>query len=1327
MRGKRLFTMSFRFVVHFIAAWALVAVSVSGAWAFSISEIPDSNAVEDATITIEFSLIDNPGGTITFTKTSSNTNLLPSENIIITGGGNNRTLTLVPEADRSGSTTVTITATAGGETDTETFFLTVQAEDDAPFVEAPDAATTTEETELVFSPANENLITVGDIDAGNNAVDVTLRSDNGTVTVRDTSGATVTGNGSAEVAIRGTVGQITGNLSEVTYLPDTDFTGTDRLRLLIDDNGHTGIITNPFAGGSLQASKSISITVEPVNDPPSVSLPEDQTVAEDTPLAFGPETGNMIQVADPDAGENPVVVTISLDKGTLDLMTETEAVVTGTDTPELQLAGDIETINAALEGLVANLGETTEAGGNFTVAPHWTGTATLTVAVDDQGYTGAGEPLSAEESLAITVTPVNDAPVIKSGNVTPTINEDQTFNFTLGNRISIEDPDAGDADIFVGLEVNEGTLTLAEVADLDIQRDGNDVTMTGPVELINQALTGLAYTGPADWSGDAEIIITADDQGNSGEGGAQSSTKMQMFVVQPVNDAPTVTNTNAYIMTAIDPNTADPAGELVSDILEDRVADPDAEGGEGGIAVVEVENENGTWQFSTDGGDDWTDFNAPLSDTNATLLDADALVRFVPDTDWEGIARLFFRAWDGSDNAANGASGVDVSQNGEDTPFSIETGAVSITVGEPPRLIANAGPNQTVTEGTTVILDGGDSEFPPLMTVAFAWSQVSGTAVTITDPASLQTSFTAPTVGAAPLTLVFQLTLTTEGEPSASDTVEITVVQDMTIIASAGLDQTATEGATVTLNGSGSQIPEGLSVAVAWSQDAGPAVTLANPGTLTPTFTAPEVDETETLTFTLTLTDPDDQSFTDAVSITVNPRPPIQADAGSDRTVREGETVTLSAANSAIPAGVSPLYQWTQTAGNAVVLANPAAVETTFIAPEVAQGQQAVLTFQVTVSDTQGDSDTDTVTIRVTDDTPAPVPPVANAGPNQNVTSGVSVTLNGGGSTDADGTISAYAWTELTDFGVALSNPNAAVTTFTAPAGGPNGQLLRFQLTVTDNSGLTATDEVVVNVAPDSGSGIGGTFDFQEGTTVTLNATPTPGFGAVTSYQWTQLSGEPTVRLSNPAAVSPTFVAPVVNGATRILVFEVTMANAQGAVQSASVTINVLENGITGYPEDVITFRSTTQTTMGIRLNAGGALVRLRPLSPDAIGDPENQPVGMLYGVLDFGILVDNPGDLASLTIFLEAPAPADYRWFKHDAVQGWHDYSVNATFNADRTRVDLRFIDGGVGDGDATANGIVNDPSGLGRPADGNNGGDGGDGGGDGDGGGCFVRILMN
>jgi len=92
------------------------------------------------------------------------------------------------------------------------------------------------------------------------------------------------------------------------------------------------------------------------------------------------------------------------------------------------------------------------------------------------------------------------------------------------------------------------------------------------------------------------------------------------------------------------------------------------------------------------------------------------------------------------------------------------------------------------------------------------------------------------------------------------------------------------------------------------------------------------------------------------------------ADAGEDRTVDPGETISLQAVNTEDPNGGIRSYRWTQTGGTPEVeLTGADSVGAAFTAPEV--DEDTTLTFEVTVDDGQGKTATDTVniTVRATD------------------------------------------------------------------------------------------------------------------------------------------------------------------------------------------------------------------------------------------------------------------------------------------------------------------------------------------------------------------------
>jgi len=92
--------------------------------------------------------------------------------------------------------------------------------------------------------------------------------------------------------------------------------------------------------------------------------------------------------------------------------------------------------------------------------------------------------------------------------------------------------------------------------------------------------------------------------------------------------------------------------------------------------------------------------------------------------------------------------------------------------------------------------------------------------------------------------------------------------------------------------------------------------------------------------------------------------------------------------------------------------------------------------------------------------------PVADAGPDQSVEKGDTVTLDASNSVDPDGMIDSYFWEQMPGGGqVVLSDPEVVNPTFTAPDVGLGIETLTFQVTVTDDDGLESTDTTYVYVS----------------------------------------------------------------------------------------------------------------------------------------------------------------------------------------------------------------------------------------------------------------------
>ena len=186
------------------------------------------------------------------------------------------------------------------------------------------------------------------------------------------------------------------------------------------------------------------------------------------------------------------------------------------------------------------------------------------------------------------------------------------------------------------------------------------------------------------------------------------------------------------------------------------------------------------------------------------------------------------------------------------------------------------------------------------------------------------------------------------------------------------------------------------------------------------------------------------------------PAAPPQAHAGNDTTViLPAAVATLNASRSQNASGLLLTYNWVQVSGPSTAVINqPNAVNTS--ANNLVAGTYV---FEVTVTNEAALSSKDQVQVTVL---PARnTPPVAAAGADQQIMLPQSTTtLNGTASSDADGRIVAYEWTQKSGAAVTADNLNAATVNISALTQGN----YVFTLKVTDDSGAVHTDEIIITV-----------------------------------------------------------------------------------------------------------------------------------------------------------------------------------------------------------------------------------------------------------------------
>jgi hypothetical protein len=359
----------------------------------------------------------------------------------------------------------------------------------------------------------------------------------------------------------------------------------------------------------------------------------------------------------------------------------------------------------------------------------------------------------------------------------------------------------------------------------------------------------------------------------------------------------------------------------------------------------------------------------------------------------------------------------------------------------------DAGPDQQVYTGQTTIFNGTTTEnATSIIQVTWDFGDNS-TAVNGTSPELLNTThtYTTASVYNATLTVKFDSAL----NKTETDTAIITVNENQPPIADAGPDQTveqmSPQGATVTLNGTGSSDPDNDTLTYYWNWTGGSAMGA------TPTALFPVGNTTVTLTVA------DSQyNATDTVNIIVlqDTTAPV-VDAGPDVTVEqeshEGTQVVL---NGTATNTVSTRFNFTWSE-NSVVLKAEANVTNTILVYTFNLGAHVVT---LNATDEAGNTGSDSVTVTVIDTTP----PVVDAGPDMTVEQesheGTQVMLNGT-ATDVCSARFNFTWSENGVVLATMTNATDATLTYTFNLG-----THIVTLNATDMAGNMASDSVTVTV-----------------------------------------------------------------------------------------------------------------------------------------------------------------------------------------------------------------------------------------------------------------------
>ncbi len=235
----------------------------------SFADIDGNSSNETASFSVASgSLVATAGGGVTVSGSGTSsltlTGSLANINTFIAGSN----LSFTPAANATSNVTLSVgindngnTGSGGAQTAATTATLVLTAVNDAPVNSVPASQSLYQDSTLVFSTANGNLVSVSDVDGNSGTEQVTLTATHGTISLSGTTGLSFlvgSGTGDATMTLQGTLANINNALNGMVYSPTTSYNGAASLQLTSNDLGNSG------SGGAQTDTDTVAITVAPI-------------------------------------------------------------------------------------------------------------------------------------------------------------------------------------------------------------------------------------------------------------------------------------------------------------------------------------------------------------------------------------------------------------------------------------------------------------------------------------------------------------------------------------------------------------------------------------------------------------------------------------------------------------------------------------------------------------------------------------------------------------------------------------------------------------------------------------------------------------------------------------------------------------------------------------------------------------------------------------------------------------------------------------------------------------------------------------------------------
>ncbi len=423
-----------------------------------------------------------------------------------------------------------------------------------------------------------------------------------------------------------------------------------------------------------------------------------------------------------------------------------------------------------------------------------------------------------------------------------------------------------------------------------------------------------------------------------------------------------------------------------------------------------------------------------------------------------------------------------------------------VTVTVHPGSSADAGQDEDICNGESVTIGGSPTGSGGTGPYTYEWQPAAG----------LSSASDANPIASPDTTTTYTVIVTDENGCSSTDEMTITIIPSAS--PDAGQDVEYCYGGSVTIGGS----PTASGGTTPYTYEWEPASGLSSTSDANPTA-SPDT----TTTYTVIVTDGNGCSSTDDITVTVNPIPSV--DAGPNDTICNGDSVTIGGSPTGSGGTTPYTYEWEPASGlSSTSEANPLA------------SPDATTTYTVTLTDENGCTSVDSLIVSVNPS------PAVDAGPNDTICNGDSITI-GGSPTGSGGTTPyTYEWEPASGLSSASdANPTASPDSTTT-----------YTVTLTDVNGCMSIDSMFIFVRPSPLVEAGMNDTICNGQSVTLGGSPTGsgGTGSLT-YDWGPSSDLNNTSYANPIANPDTTTT-----------YTVTVTDENGCSSIDSVTIIVNPN-----------------------------------------------------------------------------------------------------------------------------------------------------------------------